>query len=115
LPRLAFIWKAIPDHDLKLSYGKAFFAPGNNHKYDYAFGYFGNPDLKPQTIQTYELTRENLFEKWFHCAVGAYHSKVADVIALFPNQNPSFYNSGTIVFKGLELEGRWYVSKKLNI
>jgi iron complex outermembrane receptor protein len=55
-PRTALVWEARPDLTAKLLYGRAFRAPsfGEQHFKNNPLT-IGNPDIEPETINTYEL------------------------------------------------------------
>ncbi|NQU40745.1 MAG: TonB-dependent receptor [Lentisphaerae bacterium] len=114
-PRAALIWNVFPSHILKASYGKAFFSPPNGTKYNNTFGYFGQPDLKPQTIQTVELAFQNLYESALYYAVVLYGSEIDDFIETDRNINPSFFNAGEARFSGVEVEVRWRISDAVSM
>ncbi len=50
-PRIGLTWEFLPGYDLKLLYSSAFRAPSFGNLYDFIFG---NPDLKPETVDTYQ-------------------------------------------------------------
>jgi iron complex outermembrane receptor protein len=52
-PRAGLTWEFLKGYDLKLLYGSAFRAPSFSELYD---GGFGNPDLDPEEIDTYEVS-----------------------------------------------------------
>ncbi len=54
-PRLGITHQVTPDAFLRASYGSAFRAPGLMQMYYNAFGMQGNPNLKPETSQQYEV------------------------------------------------------------
>lgn len=55
-PRMGFNWAFMPDYSLRFSYGTAFRAPTFSELYSRNNPtVLGNPDLKPETIDTYEV------------------------------------------------------------
>lgn len=55
-PRIGLVWDFTDDATLKLFYGQAFRAPSFNELYLVNNPVkAGNPDLKPETIRTYEV------------------------------------------------------------
>jgi iron complex outermembrane receptor protein len=89
-PRLALVWNTRQDLTTKLLYGRAFRAPSfaelftvNNPVVT------GNPDLDPETIDTYELALD--YHPTFDTRVGAslFKYKIQDLIRFIPD------NTGT--------------------
>jgi iron complex outermembrane receptor protein len=114
-PRLGFNWEFIKDYSLKFSYGTAFRAP--------AFGELdlthpfvsGNPNLTPEKAETFEagiiahpvagLTTQAIY----------YHTDISKIISLVAGTTtPLRYdNNGKILSEGVELEGRYDFSGRL--
>jgi iron complex outermembrane receptor protein len=81
-PRFAGIWQALPGTTLKAIYGTAFRAPNAYETY-YTDGnntQKTNPDLKPESIQTYELALEQQLGKHFRLSLSAYRFQAEDLI-----------------------------------
>jgi outer membrane cobalamin receptor len=60
-PRLALIWSAPSDMIVKASFGQAFFSPYSVQRYNQVFGYVAKKDLRPATIQTWELSLQSSY------------------------------------------------------
>jgi iron complex outermembrane receptor protein len=99
---------------VKLLYGKAFRVPSPYELY-YEDGItsMANPNLEPETIDTYELILEQQLNKEIRASVSGFIYKMHDVIIsqpYGPDPNLSaFDNSGGITASGLEfrLNGKW--------
>ena len=117
-PRAAFIY-AVNDHSrVKAMYGSAFRAPNFLELYDRNNPVdFGNPNLKPETIETVEVSY--VMAKPFNLNLTWFHNKVEDIIVLGPAVEdasnpllaPTFFNEGTAETDGLEIEFRTLFAK----
>jgi vitamin B12 transporter len=73
-------------HRIRASYGTAFRAPTFNDLYfpftDYGFGflYEGNPNLKPETSESYEVGIGGSYQTWFW-DLAAYHIEIENLIS----------------------------------
>ena len=113
-PRLGLIWTPFEKTSLKALYGQAF-RPPNVYELYYTDGYMTmepNPDLKPETIDTFNLILEQGWGDHLRASVSGYYSQMERFI----NQtvDPSngllvFENTQKIESRGVEteLEGRW--------
>ncbi len=80
-PRLGLRWEYLPDYDVKLLYGRAFRAPSFYELYSMNNpSLMGNPDLEPETIDTYELSLGGRFSPTFQARVTGFHNTVQDDI-----------------------------------
>lgn len=105
-PRLALVWSATQKLTSKLLYGRAFRAPAfaelivvNNPIA------LGNPDLKPETIDTYEVAFNYNWSPDLHFDINVYNYRVTDFISFLPNadgQTATAQNDGTLEGKGVE-------------
>lgn len=77
-PRIGLTWEFRKGYDLKLLYSSAFRAPSFGNLYDFIFG---NPDLKPETVDTYQVSlgaeiysalssRITWYQNWIKDAIG---------------------------------------------
>ncbi len=113
-PRLALVWKTTPHFVTKLIYGKAFRAPSFQELYQANNPVaFGNPDLKPEKIQSYEIAfdyRPN--EKWY-IGVNSFIYDVTDKILFIPTAGGTSYaqNSGSQQGRGFVVEGGWQLNR----
>lgn len=81
-PKLAF--KYMPDEDTTyyVSYGHSFNAPSlyKLYRHDPAYGYVANPDLKPETSDTFEIGLKKNFGSKLYTALALYTAKTTDMI-----------------------------------
>ncbi|HSE42408.1 MAG TPA: TonB-dependent receptor, partial [Acidobacteriota bacterium] len=69
-PRIGIAYRLNPDTKLRASYGRGFRAPSAG---DLAFPFYGNPDLKPEKSESWEVgidhylnSRTSITASWFH-------------------------------------------------
>ncbi len=112
-PRLALIYNPFEKTFFKLLYGRAFRAPNNFELYydDGGLSSKSNPDLKPETINTYELIYEQYFGDYFRFTADSFYYKINNLIS--QQIDPAdgllvFQNIESVKATGfeLELEGR---------
>lgn len=110
-PRAALVWSTTERLTTKLLYGHAFRAPTFQELYNQNNPVVtGNPDLKPETIQTWELALDYFWQENLHTAVNFYAYDVKDKIqaSTNPDGGPNiFSNIGEQKGHGLEFELRW--------
>lgn len=112
-PRLALIYN-FENTNIKLLYGEAFRAP-NAYEMFYdapSFGVAGNPQLRPETIKTYEFVVERTMGNRFRVAASGYYYTIDGLIsqAIDPAiERLKFNNIDSVEAKGVELEveGKW--------
>ncbi len=81
-PRLGLRWEFVPDYDLKLLYGRAFRAPSFYELYNVNNpSLMGNPELEPETIDTYEISLGGRFTPDFQARITGFYNKINDAIA----------------------------------
>ena len=83
-PRVALIYRPLEPTTIKFLYGTAFRAPSPYELY-YSDGNVSskaNPDLKPETIETYELVLEQTLGKGFRMATSLFFNKIDGLISL---------------------------------
>ena len=115
-PRVALVWDANYDLTAKLLYGSAYRAPSLAEMFNKNNPIHGNPDLKPETMNTMELAFDyrprddlrlgwNLFYYWWK-----------DIIRYVPTGNSGeseARNTGQQTGYGSELEAEWKTSDTL--
>jgi iron complex outermembrane receptor protein len=113
-PRLGVVWELYSDIDLKLLYGESFRAPTLDELYSTNNpAAVGNEDLKPEEMQTYEISLgySPLIGPSF--SVAGFYNKFSNKIELAPTDIPGmqeFRNTGDATIYGVELEGRYKFS-----
>ena len=111
-PRGALVWQAQQDFTAKLLYGRAFRAPAFNELYitnNPVQG--GNPNLKPEKMDTWELAFDWRAKESLHLALNLFQYEVTNKIIFLPEpDNPAqntAQNAGHWSGRGLEFELRW--------
>jgi len=106
-PRAGLTWEFIKGYDIKLLYGHAFRAPSFIELYDIQFG---NPDLDPETVDTYEVSFGAQFTPSLSSRVTWFRSIVDDSIGMMVEPGPEYLrhkNFGKQRSEGLEVEMRY--------
>ncbi|WP_076420464.1 TonB-dependent receptor [Colwellia sp. UCD-KL20] len=116
-PRLALVWSTNLNLSTKLLYGKAFRAPSyadiGNINNPVALG---NPDLKPEEIETTELAFDYHPGSGFGAILSFYYYEWDNIIQYIPDQNGNTaQNFGKQIAHGSELELNWKVSNNISI
>ncbi|XPF96029.1 TonB-dependent receptor plug domain-containing protein [Colwellia sp. RE-S-Sl-9] len=116
-PRLALVWSTNLNLSTKLLYGKAFRAPSyadiGNINNPVALG---NPDLKPEVIETTELAFDYHPGSGFGAILSFYYYEWDNIIQYIPNQNGNTaQNFGTQIAYGSELEINWKLTNSISI
>lgn len=117
-PRLALIYSPLETTTLKLLYGTAFRAPSPNELYysDGGISQVPSPNLRPETIATYELVLEQRLGQHLSASASGFYYNIEDLIreATLPPGDPNagaiqLENLGSAKAKGLELSlrGTW--------
>jgi len=104
-PSVGLTWEYIKGYDLKLLYGHAFRAP--SHLELYALD-GGNPDLDPETIDTYEISLGADFTSSFSGRITLFHKEEEDII--FPDEG-DFTNQSKARDQGFEVEAKYDFGK----
>jgi len=111
-PRLALVWDATLDLTAKLLYGKAFRAPSFNEQYGINAVNLGNPNIKPETIQTREAAFSWQARKDTQINLSLFHydsqNGITPVSGLYKNKGTQYGN-------GMELETVWDASRALRV
>jgi len=111
-PRIALIYSPLAHTSVKLLYGQAFRAPNAFELYYEGGGNRANPDLKPETIRTYEAVLEQGVGERIRLVADVFHYKITNLISQVtdPTDNALVFNNiGRMKAKGIELaaEGNW--------
>jgi len=102
-PRAALVWKFIENARLKLLYGSAFRAPSFVELYNSNNpAEVGNPDLKPEKIDTYEVSIGYEFADHYSTNITYFHSVIEDNIQL--DAATTYTNAGKVKTDGVEVE-----------
>lgn len=104
-PRAGLVWSILDNTDLKLLYGQAFRAPSFIEMYNInTVSNAGNPDLKPERIETWEAGVAARFSRAFNLDLNYFYSAIDDLITRDATATPARYiNAGKAVTQGMEL------------
>ena len=118
-PRLALVWETRPDLVTKLLYGKAFRAPAANELYNRNNpSNLGNPNLKPETIQTGEFVLDYQPLRQLRMVFNTFYYEIKDLIELVPDPGESTLTSQNAKNQkgyGFELEADWEITPTLRL
>lgn len=113
-PRLALIFRPFEKTAFKFIYGEAFRAPNAYELYynDGGDTQKSNPDLKPESIRTYELVYEQYLGKYLQGTLSLFHYDIDDLITQIEDSADSllvYKNIDRVESNGIDLElaGRW--------
>ncbi len=112
-PRAAIVWDASLDVTAKLLYGRAFRAPALTEQYSINNPVLrGNPNLRPETIQTVEAALAWQVRPDLDVNVSAFRYRMKDIIRTVQTE---WSNTGAQHGHGLELESTWHVTRSLRL
>jgi outer membrane receptor protein involved in Fe transport len=117
-PRLALVWQTAYNLTSKLLYGQAFRAPSFAELYNINNPVaLGNPNLKPETIDTVELAFDYQPIDKIRTSFNVFHYRMSDIIRFLPDPAPATtitaQNTGNQKGYGLEWELNWSLSNSL--
>ncbi len=114
-PRVALVWDTSLDLTTKLLHGRAFRAPAFMELYSINNPVLrGNPDLKPETIQTTELAFSWQARSDTLLQLSLFRHGMRDIIS--PTGSPQvFQNTGKQTGRGFELEARHDLSHAVSL
>ena len=105
-PRVGLNWEFAQNYYAKFLYGNEFRAPTFEELYD---PQFGNPDLKPQTKDTYELSFGVKLQPSFSAQVTGFYFERKNLIGVDPFGDPGslIINVGDATGEGVELQMKY--------
>ena len=95
-PRLGLIWNASKSTDFKLLYGQAFRVPNVSERAAAEGSPVPNPDLKPETNESWEFIASHKFSPIWQADTHLYYTKSKDLIT------DNAVNAGVIYTEGIE-------------
>jgi len=115
-PRIGLVWSVLESVDLKLLYGQAFRAPNFQELYNINNPVVvGNPNLKPEKIQTYEAGIGWRLNRYFAANLTYFYSRIHDQIGWDTSTAPAVNaNIGKTETQGIELGVNGAVGTDLN-
>ena len=112
-PRLALVWQTSYRLTSKLLYGRSFRAPSFAEQFNINNPVaLGNPDLDPETIDTYEVAFDYAATDDLRIGFNMFYYKMKDIIRFAPT---TANNTGEQTGHGLELDVNWKAAKNLSI
>jgi outer membrane receptor protein involved in Fe transport len=111
VPRAGAVWTPSSWASVKSLYSQAFRAPSLDETLLNNPGLGGNPNLKPETVATFDL---GVYFEGARAQLGIhyFHSDFANNIVTAPHDTRSvYYNLGKVTFNGMEAEGKYYFRK----
>lgn len=120
-PKVAAVWKALPDTTVRGSVGHAFRPPTLYELYrtwtSYSTIYESNPDLSPETVWTYELGIDQyFFDKRTRISLTGYRNDIEDLIYYRTEGFIKFReNAGEARTYGVELEASQKITDWLSL
>ncbi len=111
VPRGGVIWSPAPRWNVKALYGQAFRAPSINETSLNHPGLQGNPSIRPENVATFDLELSYHGER-AQGSANFFHSRHTDSIVIDPSEQVWRYvNFGEATFRGVELDGKYYVNR----
>lgn len=120
-PKVAAVWRALPDTTFRASVGHAFRPPTLYELYRtwtaWGWEWKGNPDLGPETVWTYEMgVDQHLFNRKTRLSLTGYRNDIDDLI--YREEDPvaktrTFVNTAKARTYGLEFEASQEITEWL--
>lgn len=119
-PRLALVWNTRYDLTTKFLYGRAFRAPSFAEQFNINNPVaLGNPDLGPETIDTYEIALDYQPNSILHAVANIFAYKMRDVIRLEADPPPATSrrarNTSDVNGYGFEGEISYSITRQLTL
>ncbi|MEK7991334.1 MAG: TonB-dependent receptor, partial [Thiotrichaceae bacterium] len=120
-PRLALVYKLSNKLNIKALYAQAFHAPSLKDLYRQTHSIKANPDLKPETMKSYELQLQYQLRYDLLLSSSLFKFDINDVIRNISTQNPEnpievqVRNIGQSSAKGIELEAFYRPYKQFSL
>ena len=115
VPRGGVIWSPAPRWNVKALYGQAFRAPSINETSLNHPGLQGSPSIRPENVATLDLELSYHGER-AHGSTNFFHSQHTDSIVIDSSEQVWRYvNRGDATFRGIELDGKYYVNRNVYV
>ena len=118
-PRIALVWQTNAELTTKLLYGRAFRAPSFLELYGLSNPIaMGNPDLEPETIETWELAFVHQANDKKRLSFNLFYYKWQDAIRFVPDSQANTataQNIGNQTGYGFEIEAKLALSKNVSL
>jgi len=119
-PKIASLIKIGENTNLRLSYGRSFRPPTIDDLYWYEDwgwgGFFGNPNLKPEEADSFDLGIEHIFGEKLLSRINFFHTKTKDLIA-WVETGPKWeaQNIDKAEINGIETEFLYNLNKNFSV
>jgi len=113
-PRLGFIQGFNENTWLKFLYSQAYRSPTFVETSLNAPALQGNPSIKPEKVETYDIQLVNQTKKSY-LALALYHSKLDDLIVRAGTFPDTQENRGYIIFQGIEFEAKYEFGREFSV
>jgi outer membrane receptor for ferrienterochelin and colicins len=115
-PRIGIVYEPVKNMNVKLLYGRAYRAPSPNEQYQ-TLGYvYGNQDLKPEVMTTFEIALNYRYNKLSN-SISFFRNQVSDIIYALANNTVDPGNKTNNIGKntslGIEYECKTVISKSV--
>lgn len=117
-PRLALVWDTTSALTTKFLVGRAFRSPSYAELYTNSSVQIGNPDLGPETIDTWEIAFSVRPSSRLNYGVNLFHYKIDDFITAIPRSGSNrlfFSNVGDRTGNGGEVEFSWLLHRQVRL
>jgi len=118
-PRIALVWQTNAELTTKLLYGRAFRAPSFLEQYGINNSVaLGNPDLEPETIETWELAFVHQADDKKRFSFNLFYYKWQDAIRFVPDpltNTSTAQNIGSQTGYGFEIEAKLALGKNVSL
>ncbi len=98
-PRLALVYRPVPDTAIKLMYGEAFRAPNDYERYYAVAPNVANPDLNPERIRTVEGVWEQHLPAHLSVSTSLFYSRMTGLITQVGA------DGGALIYRNLQRVG----------
>lgn len=119
-PRFALVWSTSPELSAKLMYGRAFKAPSFGEMFTQNNpALSGNPSLKPETIDTYEMALDYRPNRSVRFGLNIFEYRIDGLIDYVSDPAPATtrtaQNARDQKGRGVEVEAEWQATDKLRL
>jgi outer membrane receptor for ferrienterochelin and colicin len=116
-PRLALVWATTDAITTKFLYGRAFRAPSISELFVTSNPVnLGDPDLEPETIDTYELAFSHQVSSQLNYTANTYYYQIDDLITLIPvGTNKQWQNTSDRTGYGVEFEVDYQPNRNIRL
>lgn len=115
-PKVAFKYTPDDDTTYYVSYGHSFNAPTLYQLYRTNGNYIANPDLKPETTDTFEIGLKKNFGEKLYASLALYNAKTSDMIDYIKNNGKYKYiNINEAKRQGAEISLDYKVDDKFSV